>query len=84
MPDDTEIIVDLLLEYLEALVNQILYLRQIYDRDIFQRERLYGIAVHRSRHPELTSYISESLSSLRVSLASICGFMKDDRSWGRC
>ena len=57
---------DLICEYCEAATHEILYLRSIYDRDIFQRERLYGIALHKSRHPDLNQYISESVFSLKV------------------
>ncbi len=60
--------VDLVCEYCEAAIHEILYLRNIYDRDIFQRERLYGIALHKSRHPDLNQYIADSLLSLKVSL----------------
>lgn len=56
---------DLICEYCEAATHEILYLRSIYDRDIFQRERLYGIAVHKSRHPALNLYISDSILSLK-------------------
>lgn len=57
---------DLICEYCEAATHEILYLRNIYNRDTFQRERLYGIALHKSRHPELNFYISDSILSLKV------------------
>ena len=37
-----------------------------YDANIFERERLYGIAVHKSRHPELNLYISDSILSIKA------------------
>ena len=58
--------VDLISEYLEAIAHEIIYRRSLYDANIFERERLYGIALHKSRHPELNLYISDSILSLRV------------------
>lgn len=55
-------------EYLEAVTHEILYRRAVYSPDIFERERLYGIALHKSRHPELNLYISDSILSIKVSL----------------
>ena len=60
--------VNLISEYIEAITHELLYRRGIYDRNIFERERLYGIALHKSRHPELNLYISDSILSLKVCL----------------
>jgi hypothetical protein len=57
---------NLICEYCEAAIHEILFLRNIYNRDIFQKERLYGIALHKSRHPDLILYISDSILSLKV------------------
>lgn len=59
-------LVDVLLEFLEALVHQVLFVRELYAAELFQRQRLYGIAVRRSRHPELNAYISGVVGGLRV------------------
>jgi hypothetical protein len=68
MPGDS--LVDVLLEFLEALVHQILFVRELYSPELFERQRLYGIAVRRSRHPELNSYISEAVAGLKVRLGT--------------
>lgn len=66
--ESSETTTEVVCEFLEAVVHQILFLRRLYDRDIFERERLYGIAVHRSRHPELNAYICEAVAGLKVSV----------------
>ena len=59
-------LVDVLLEFFEALVHQILFERGLYAPELFQRQRLYGIAVRRARHPNLAAYIAEAVAGLRV------------------
>ena len=59
-------VTDLICEFLEAVTHEILFLRRIYDRDIFARQRLYDIAVHKARHPDLSEFISTTLLSLKV------------------
>ena len=60
--------VELVSEFIEAVTHEILYRRGLYDPNIFERERLYGIALHKSRHPDLNIYISDSIISLKVCL----------------
>ena len=62
-----EVPAELVCEFLEVVTHEILYLRKIYTPEIFERERLYGIVVHKSRHPELNLYVSDALLSLKVS-----------------
>ena len=56
MPGAETGIVQVLGEYLEAFVHQVLYHRGIYAADLFSRHRLYGIAVKKARHPQLSAY----------------------------
>lgn len=56
----------LLLEFWEAAVHTILYARGLYQPQLFVRERLFRLAVHRARHPALISYIASALSELKV------------------
>lgn len=58
--------VDVLLEFLEAAVHQVLFVRRLYSEELFGRQRLYGIAVRKSRHPDLNEYIQGAVTSLRV------------------
>ncbi len=64
-------IIAILLEFIECLIHQLLHLRKLYSADLFERQRLYGIAVHRSRHPELNDYISTVVESLQVHSAYV-------------
>ncbi|KAL4436143.1 hypothetical protein ABPG77_005591 [Micractinium sp. CCAP 211/92] len=63
-------LVDALLEFLEAFIHQVLFVREIYSPELFERQRLYGIAVRRARHPELAAYIASAVAGLRGPLAS--------------
>jgi hypothetical protein len=65
MPDP--LVIDVLLEFLEAFVHQLLFVRGVYASQLFERRRLYGIAIRRARHPDLCSYVSDVVASLRVS-----------------
>ena len=65
-------LVDVLLEFLEALVHQVLFVRELYAPELFERKRLYGIAVRRARHPDLATYISDAVAGLRVGCAGCC------------
>jgi mitotic spindle assembly checkpoint protein MAD2B len=58
--------VDVLLEYLEAMIHQVLFSRRLYPTESFERQRLYGIAVQRARHPELTHYVARAVAGLKV------------------
>ena len=53
-------------EFVEALIHQVLHLRKVYSADLFERQRLYGISVLRSRHPELNDYIRNVVDSLQA------------------
>ena len=41
------------------------YGAQIYPSDVFERRRLYNVAVSKSRHPGLNEYIRETVYSLK-------------------
>jgi hypothetical protein len=53
-------------ELCEAWVHQVLHLRGVYNADLFARHRLYGLALHKSRHPDLNTYILSAIESLKV------------------
>ena len=42
-----------------------LILIQLYPAEIFERRRLYNVAVSKSRHPGLNEYIRETVYSLK-------------------
>ena len=53
-------------DYNEALVHQVLFVRELYSQELFERQRLYGIAVRRARHPDLAAYVADAVAGLRV------------------
>jgi hypothetical protein len=56
---------DILIEFLEVAVHNVLYVRNIYPASIFVRRKKYGIPVQMSTHPYLNEYITECLKSIR-------------------
>ena len=66
MSDLTQEFVSVFVEFVEAVIHQILHLRSIYKPELFERRRLYGITTRKSRHPDLNEYINSIASSLKV------------------
>lgn len=59
-----------IVEFIEALIHQILYLRAIYDPQIFDRHKLYNIAIRKAIHPGVVAYVSNLTRSLKAGIAS--------------
>ena len=55
---------DLLFALLHTAVHQILWTRQLYDPVLFESRGWLGIQVHHHRHPDVQSYVLESLTQL--------------------
>ena len=72
-----EELVDAVCEFLEAAVHVYLFARGLYSRDLFERQRLYGIDVRKARHPELCAYIASVIANLRVSCLRLRAQSKD-------
>lgn len=54
-------IVDVLCEFFEVAIHNILYVRKLYPESIFVRKRKYGVVVYQSIHPEVNEYITQCL-----------------------
>lgn len=52
---------EVILDFLNVAIHQILFLRDIYPEEVFASAKQYGVPVKMSRHPELNQYIAESL-----------------------
>ncbi|GAB6031846.1 MAD2 mitotic arrest deficient-like 2 [Chamberlinius hualienensis] len=63
-----EIIVDVLSEFLEVVINNVLYIRRIYPQGIFVKKKKYGIPIQMSVHPELNNYLINCVKSMRSKL----------------
>jgi hypothetical protein len=59
---------NIVLNFLEVFVHQVLFARHIYPEAIFERRREYGVPVWMSRHPLLNAQILELLQSLEPCL----------------
>ncbi|XP_017786015.1 PREDICTED: mitotic spindle assembly checkpoint protein MAD2B [Nicrophorus vespilloides] len=58
------VVVDILCEFLEISVHNILYVRKIYPESIFVPKRKYGVVIHKSQHPLLNDYIAECMKAV--------------------
>ncbi|KAK7861952.1 hypothetical protein R5R35_006321 [Gryllus longicercus] len=56
---------DILLEFLEIAIHTVVYSRRLYPDTIFVKKKLYGTPVYCSIHPEVNSYITESLKGIQ-------------------
>eukprot|EP00741_Cyanophora_paradoxa_P003574 tig00000093_g3472.t1 len=54
---------DIISELLEVAVHQVLWVRKVYPRSLFERRRKYGMAVWMSRHPDVNDYILSAVTS---------------------
>lgn len=54
---------DILCEFLEVAIHNILYVRKLYPEAIFVPKRKYGVVVHQSIHPLVNEYITECLKA---------------------
>ena len=65
---------DILCEFLEVAIHNILYLRKIYPQSIYLPAKKYGIVLYQSVHTQLKAYITEILQSTQFYLK--CGTVK--------
>ncbi|XP_021922607.1 mitotic spindle assembly checkpoint protein MAD2B isoform X3 [Zootermopsis nevadensis] len=56
---------DILIEFLEVAIHNVLYVRNIYPTSIFVRRKKYGVPVQMSTHPYLNEYITECLKTIK-------------------
>ncbi|XP_076316992.1 DNA polymerase zeta subunit 2 [Tachypleus tridentatus] len=52
---------DIYSQFLEVAINIILYWRNVYPAGAFEKEKIYNIPVHIAVHPEIQSYIENSI-----------------------
>ncbi|KAF5282757.1 hypothetical protein FQR65_LT02754 [Abscondita terminalis] len=62
---ESEVITNILCEFLEVVIHNILYIRKLYPECIFVKRKKYGVVVYRSIHPQLNEYITECLKAVR-------------------
>lgn len=61
---------DIIVEALEVLINHVLYIRNIYPAQIFQKRQIYNSVVYVSIYKQLNSYIKNVLSAARELLST--------------
>ncbi|GLV45527.1 DNA polymerase zeta subunit 2 [Carabus blaptoides fortunei] len=54
----------LVTEFIEMIINNILYIRKLYPDAIFQRIHKYGLVLYRSIHPHLNEYILHCMEAV--------------------
>jgi len=61
---------DVLAEFLEVAIHQILFVREIYPRESFTRRKKYDTPVHMSRLLPIQEYICDIVTNLEAPLAA--------------
>ncbi|XP_050302060.1 mitotic spindle assembly checkpoint protein MAD2B [Anthonomus grandis grandis] len=59
---------DILTEFLEIAINNILYIRKLYPLSIFLPKKKYCVTVYQVVHPEVSQYIKDTLRAVRFHL----------------
>ena len=59
---------NIVLEFLNAAINFILYVRNIYPPSFFEKRKIYGIPTRQSIHPRLNAYILDLLKAIKPDL----------------
>ncbi|KAL5731525.1 DNA polymerase zeta processivity subunit [Ranunculus cassubicifolius] len=58
-------IAKILVEFLEVAITAIVFLKEIYPSEAFERRRYMNVVVHRARHPQLRDYIHSAVIGLQ-------------------
>ena len=61
---------DIITEFVEVLIHQIIYLRDVYPASIFVSRRKFNLPLHMSQHPWVNEYISKVVDSLKQHLTN--------------
>ncbi|RUS23393.1 DNA-binding protein [Endogone sp. FLAS-F59071] len=61
-------VVNIFCEFLEIAFHQILFIREIYPSDLFERRKKYNVPVQMSRHPGLNAYICDAVLACKPDL----------------
>ena len=62
---DSDFYSEVFVEFIEVLIHQILFLRDVYPRSIFEPRKKFGLPLQMSQHPWVNSYIASTLDSLK-------------------
>ncbi|KAI9311660.1 DNA-binding protein [Dichotomocladium elegans] len=57
-------IVNVLCDFLEVWIQRILYLRNLYPKEIFELRKKYDVPVYMATHPDVAKYVSQFVRSV--------------------
>ncbi|OZJ04328.1 hypothetical protein BZG36_02379 [Bifiguratus adelaidae] len=57
--------VDVLTDFFEVALHQILYIREVYPSELFEKRKKYNIPVQMCRHPLLNKYIRDVVAACK-------------------
>ncbi|XP_077291275.1 DNA polymerase zeta subunit 2 [Arctopsyche grandis] len=63
---------DIFIEFLEIAFHYLLFVYKIYPKEIFEDRKKYGASVKYSIHPQVNSYITNCLTSIKEVLIAGC------------
>ena len=59
-------LIQVLCEFLEGAIHTAVRARNIYNPEVFERQKLYNIFIGKSRNPQLNDYISSVVQNCKV------------------
>ncbi|CAM1322806.1 MAD2L2 (predicted) [Pycnogonum litorale] len=62
--------IDVICEFIEVAFHNILFVRGIYPEKVFKKQKKYNIPVNICRHPDVSSYVTDCVASIRTLLAN--------------
>lgn len=70
VPCISAVSVDVYIQFLEVAIHQVLFARQVYPEDLFERRRAYGMSVWMGRHAQMNRQIHDTVARAKPLLLS--------------
>jgi mitotic spindle assembly checkpoint protein MAD2B len=59
---------EIILEFIQAAIHYILYIRAVYPSTIFKKTKIYNVPIRQSTYPALNNYINSLLQTIKPDL----------------
>merc|ERR1719458_321961 len=66
---DNDLTLDILTEFIEVLIHQVLHMRDLYPASIFKKHRKFNMPLQMSIQPWVNDYIQKTLTGVREILS---------------
>lgn len=61
-----------MIEFLECIIHYVLYVREVYPPNLFERVTAYTVPTFKCTHPTVCDYIGRILEAMRPLLIKVC------------